>query len=172
MYERLVRSVKEPLKKIIGRSTMNAERMATVLKEIEATMDLRPITFVSDDPNEPRTSTPFHFLLGRETIGTIETLNRFNPIFGNDLTRVMKYREELLEKFWIKWSKDYLRELNSRQKWNKRNDSIDTGEIVLLSEDNCPIFYFAINILDRPPIAVDTKLHILSEDLHGSIRRT
>ena len=45
-WERLVRSVKRPLKKIIGRSNLTYDELNTILTEVEALINLRPITYI------------------------------------------------------------------------------------------------------------------------------
>jgi hypothetical protein len=47
--ERLVRSVKIVLKKILGRVTLDYDELLTVLIEIEGIINARPITYVYDD---------------------------------------------------------------------------------------------------------------------------
>ena len=51
-YERLVKSIKLPLKKIFGNAMLDAEQMATVLTEIEAQINSRPLTYVGAEPND------------------------------------------------------------------------------------------------------------------------
>ncbi|KRX34641.1 hypothetical protein T05_6672 [Trichinella murrelli] len=63
-WERLVRSVKNTLKKILGRTTLDEEELTTVLCEIEAKINARPLTFVGDDVKDADAQTPFHFLIG------------------------------------------------------------------------------------------------------------
>ena len=48
-WERLVRSVKIVLKKILGRATLDYDELLTVLIEIEGIINARPITYVYDD---------------------------------------------------------------------------------------------------------------------------
>lgn len=117
------------------KSSQIVEKMSTILKEIETMMNLRPLTFVSDVPDEPRPLTPFHFLLGRETTGTIvQTLNGLTPFVRNDLIRMMKYKEIL-----AKTVEGLPRAFNVTQKWSNRNDSIKLGDTVPRSEDNLEI---------------------------------
>jgi len=40
--------------------------------------------------------------------------------------------------FWNRWSKDYLNQLQQRNKWQKRGVSVQPGDLVLLREDNTP----------------------------------
>lgn len=51
-----MRSVKQPLKKSLGRSTLNNEELHTILEEMECIVNARPITYVYD--NEESVSYP------------------------------------------------------------------------------------------------------------------
>ena len=51
-YERIVQSVKVPLKKIHGKALLDADDLTTVLTDIEAQVNFRPMGYVSDDPND------------------------------------------------------------------------------------------------------------------------
>lgn len=44
-WERLVKSIKTPLKKELGRSTLDFEELRTVLVEVESVVNARPITY-------------------------------------------------------------------------------------------------------------------------------
>ena len=48
-WERLIKLIKRCLKKIVGRSMLALEELNTVLIEIEAVINARPITYVYDD---------------------------------------------------------------------------------------------------------------------------
>lgn len=64
-WERLVRSVKVILRKVLGRAELNFEEMCTLLTEAEAIINSRPLTYVHNDVNEPQPLTPAHFLVGQ-----------------------------------------------------------------------------------------------------------
>ena len=65
-WERLVRSVKRPLKKILGRSMLNFEQLRTILVEIEGVINARPITYVYDDQESISYAlTPSDLIYGR-----------------------------------------------------------------------------------------------------------
>jgi hypothetical protein len=60
-YERLVRTVKTTLKKILGKSILNFEQLQTVLCEVESVINSRPLTYVSEeDLND--IITPHHLI--------------------------------------------------------------------------------------------------------------
>ena len=50
-WERLVRSVKNCIRKTVGSSTLNFEELRTLLIEVEATMNNRPLAYLYDDEN-------------------------------------------------------------------------------------------------------------------------
>ncbi|KRX20472.1 hypothetical protein T07_8598 [Trichinella nelsoni] len=65
-WERLVRSIKVALSKVLGRCHAKPDDLRTVLCEIEARINDRPLTIVSDRPDDQLALTPAHFLIGRE----------------------------------------------------------------------------------------------------------
>ena len=67
MYERIVREVKRPLRKILRNACLNMDELTTIVIEIEATLNSRPLTYISeDDSGEPL--TPSHLVLGRRVL--------------------------------------------------------------------------------------------------------
>ena len=65
-WERLVRSVKNCIKKVVGHSTLNFEELRTLLVEVECTLNNRPITYVYDDENHVSYPlTPAALIYGR-----------------------------------------------------------------------------------------------------------
>lgn len=54
LWERLVRSVKVSLRKVLGRSILNFEELATVLTKVEALVNSRPVTFIYNNPKNHR----------------------------------------------------------------------------------------------------------------------
>ena len=48
-WERMVRTVKRVLKRVIGRSNLNYDELYTILTEVESIVNDRPITYVYDD---------------------------------------------------------------------------------------------------------------------------
>ncbi|KAL1233125.1 Interference hedgehog [Trichinella pseudospiralis] len=63
--EHLVRSVKTALRKVLGRTSLDEEELATVLCGIEAQVNARPLTFVGDDISYLNALTTSRFLIGR-----------------------------------------------------------------------------------------------------------
>ena len=65
-WERMVRSVKRCLKKVVGRTTLTFEDLGTLLIEIESVINSRPLTYAYDDQGGISYAlTPAHLIYGR-----------------------------------------------------------------------------------------------------------
>ncbi|XP_024940200.1 uncharacterized protein LOC112494270 [Cephus cinctus] len=63
-WEAGVKSVKHHLRRVIGEQTLTYEEMATLLTQIEAVLNSRPLCPLTDDPDDLTALTPGHFLIG------------------------------------------------------------------------------------------------------------
>ena len=68
-YERLVGLVKRALRKSIGRQLLDWDELATLLTEIEAIINTRPLTYVFEDFESGFSLTPAHFLSHHAHLG-------------------------------------------------------------------------------------------------------
>ena len=67
-WERLIGLTKSTLKKILGRSHATLESLQTIIVEVEAVLNNRPLTYFSADVNDSDPITPLHLLYGRSII--------------------------------------------------------------------------------------------------------
>ena len=65
-YERMVRSVKRCLKKVLRYARLSYEELLTYLIRVEGVLNSRPLTYVYPDQDEPL--TPSHFVLGKRIL--------------------------------------------------------------------------------------------------------
>ncbi|GFT55172.1 uncharacterized protein TNCV_1433541 [Trichonephila clavipes] len=110
-YERLVRSVIESLHKILGKALLCFEEMTTILTEIEAVLNIRPLSYVYEENDEPRPLTPMHFLNFGQNQPTYPVT--FAEILENastksSLLKRKKYQQLLLKQLWHRWKKTIL----------------------------------------------------------------
>ena len=64
-YERLVGLVKRSLRKAMGQRCFTIDQLITILTEVEAIVNTRPLTYVYDEIDSGFTLTPAHFLMSR-----------------------------------------------------------------------------------------------------------
>lgn len=101
-WERLVRSVKIILRKVLGRAKLNLEEMCTILTEAE--INLRPLTYVHNDVNEPQPLTPAHFLVGQRLTcmppKPFPADTHHPTVNKEEMTRRWRYRQRLMTSYW------------------------------------------------------------------------
>ena len=66
VWERLVQITRKHLKSVAGDGLLSDVELRTLLAEVESIVNNRPITAVSDDPDDCSALTPNHFLLQRD----------------------------------------------------------------------------------------------------------
>ncbi|XP_029158737.1 uncharacterized protein LOC114931013, partial [Nylanderia fulva] len=64
LWEAAVKAMKHHLRRVIGDATLTYEEMTTLLAQIEACLNSRPLQPLSDDPEDVAALTPGHFLVG------------------------------------------------------------------------------------------------------------
>ncbi|GFV25538.1 integrase catalytic domain-containing protein [Trichonephila clavipes] len=136
LWEAGVKSIKYHLKRVIGNTNLTFEEFSTLLTQVEAILNSRPLVSLEcdNDPDSLNILTPSHFLIG-EVITS-------SPEHTNDDKLSLRSRWDIVQKmklgFWRKWKMDYLSNLQNRTKWKSPNHNFKVGEIVIIKEDNIP----------------------------------
>ena len=68
-YERLIGMVKRSLREATGRKHFTLEQLITLITEVEAVLNSRPLTYVYGDFNSGFVLTPSHFLVSNRNLG-------------------------------------------------------------------------------------------------------
>ncbi|XP_072934985.1 uncharacterized protein [Epargyreus clarus] len=101
-WERMVRSVKSALTATLNEKVPAEEVLHTLLTDAEYSINARPLTYVSVDPNDPEALTPNHFLLGSSA-----GLPYMGPCNEAD-RRTWRTSMALADQFWQRWVREYL----------------------------------------------------------------
>ncbi|XP_041969837.1 uncharacterized protein LOC121726512 [Aricia agestis] len=135
LWEAGVRSCKHHLRRVVGNANLTYEELSTVLAQIEAVLNSRPLSPMSTDPNDFLPLSPAHFLIGRTlTSPACENLMEANTL---RLTRYQRV-EQMRQHFWSRWMKEYISELQSRTKWKANDDHLLPNTLVVIKDDNLP----------------------------------
>ncbi|XP_065092160.1 uncharacterized protein LOC135713002 [Ochlerotatus camptorhynchus] len=154
LWEAAVKTAKRHLFRQLGSTRLSFEAYYTILHQIEAVMNSRPLLPMSDDPNDLAALTPAHFLIGTSlqalpdpdlqhtSVGTLDHLQKL---------------QQHIQKFWSHWRSEYLQELMKDTKLAARNDEIQPGRMVILIDEMLPT--------PRWPLARITEVHPGSDKL-------
>ncbi|XP_066911588.1 uncharacterized protein [Clytia hemisphaerica] len=134
-WERLIRSARSIFSSLIYNHglSLNNEAFLTLLVEIEAIINSRPLTdTLSDDSELPL--SPINLLTMKSRV----VLPPPGNYSANDLYSRRRWRrvQHIANEFWSRWRKEYLQTLQRRSKWQHKIRNFSIGDVVLLKETN------------------------------------
>ncbi|XP_073950917.1 uncharacterized protein [Choristoneura fumiferana] len=132
LWESAVKSMKFHLKRVLGEQKLTYEEFITLLHQIEACMNSRPLCHLTEDPQDEYL-TPGHFLVGDSLISRPQTDSEHI-----NLPKRWQLVQNMNKYFWKKWSGEYLQQLQVRSKWRTPSKNIEVDDIVIIQEDNLP----------------------------------
>lgn len=136
IWEAGVKTFKYHLRRVIGRRILTADQLYTLVVQIEACMNARPLFRASDDPSDLNPITPAHLVIGRSTLQQPLTDNVID-MPDNRLT-VWGFQQKMFQQFWKSWKDDYIISLQKRNKWYNREQNLKPGDMVLIQHENTP----------------------------------
>ncbi|XP_044747143.1 uncharacterized protein LOC123308514 [Coccinella septempunctata] len=149
LWEACVKSTKFHLKRIVGNSHLTFEGLYTVITQVEAVLNSRPLSPMSNDPNDLSPLTPGHFLIG-EPLTTLPQ-DDVRHVASNRLSHFKNIQKQM-QHFWQRWSHEHLNHLQERMKWRQSTPNLETGILVLLKDDNtAPLCWKMGRIIDVFP---------------------
>lgn len=127
--------VRKVLTSVLHQQTLDDDGLHTVLCEVEAILNDRPITKLSDDPNDLEPLTPNHILLMKGKPGLPAGLFVKKDLYVRRRWRQAQYIAGL---FWKRWVQEYLPPLQERQKWSQPRRNFAPGDIVIVVDSAAP----------------------------------
>jgi hypothetical protein len=131
----------------------------TLLTEIEACLNFRPICALSNDPHESTYLSPGHFLIG-QPLTQLPSVD-YTKVKGNRLSRWQSFQQQL-QTFWQRWSSDYLHELQQRQRWSRSSPNLQPGDVVLIRKDNTTPLQWPTAIITAGHPGADNQTRVVT----------
>ncbi|CAK1583812.1 unnamed protein product [Parnassius mnemosyne] len=130
LWERAVRSLKHHLKRVVGDQKLTYEEYSTVLSQIEACLNSRPLCPLTENVEDLEFLTPAHFLTTNVGSTIIET--------PEDARTRWQLTKQIFQGVWKRWKAEYLTQLSSRSKWLRPRPNMKIGDMVIIQDDNLP----------------------------------
>ncbi|GFW04093.1 putative RNA-directed DNA polymerase from transposon X-element [Trichonephila clavipes] len=137
-WERLIRVLKDILKRTLGNAVLTYEELLTVLCNCESIVNSRPLTYVSEDSDDLIPLTPAMFMMRNASLDVTD-------LDLSDFVRFqkrVKFRARLLKDLRGRFRKEYLGLLV--QKAHKTTRALKVGEIVLIENPNKKRLYWPL----------------------------
>ena len=113
VFESLVTEAKKMLKAVVRKTGLTDDKLQTAVKEVEALMNLRPLSHEGADPQDEPVLTPKHFLVGQ--LG-----GQLAPLFTDDIVfnprNLWRLIQNLVKVFWKHGRVEFLSTLNTLKK--------------------------------------------------------
>lgn len=99
-----IKGVKQSVKKTVGRTTLDYDELRTAVVEIEAIINARPLTYVSDDEESLSSPvTPSHLINDRRVAIAPNNQHFEIVIVNKSLTKRAKHHQRFLQQFTSRW---------------------------------------------------------------------
>ena len=177
-WERQIRSIRQALDGLMHQAghQLDDESLRTFMCEAAAIVNGRPLTIDNlYDSGHPEPITPNHLL----TMKTKVLLPPPGRFVREDLYSRKRWRrvQHLVNEFWCRWRKEFLQNLQSRQKWVHPRRESQVGDIVIVKDENMPRNQWLMGrITDTFPsedgLVRKVKLIIADAKLNGAGKRT
>lgn len=133
LWEAAVKSMKYHLYRVIGNQKLTYEEFTTLLCQIEACLNSRPLYTLTEADTELDILTPGHFLIGGPIHSVAEPETE-----QIDIRKRWQLVRKMSNDFWKTWSNEYLTQLQSRSKWKTSQKDLQINDIVCIKEENLP----------------------------------
>ncbi|GFT01667.1 integrase catalytic domain-containing protein [Trichonephila clavipes] len=133
LWEANIKSMKRILLKVAKSAIMNFEELTTLMAQIEAVLNSRPLSPLTSDPNDLNPLTPGHFLTNCAISSFPEPYTASDSLSYHSRWKLI---QSLRDKFWNRWSTEYLTHLQTRAKWSVQNPNLMENQLVLLKDSN------------------------------------
>lgn len=135
IHEAAVKCAKHHLRRVIGSQQLTFEELATLLTHVEACLNSRPITALTDEQSDSLALTPAHFLIGEAIIGP---LMRDQTAIPDNRLRHFELIQKFAQEFWNRWSDEHVKAMLNRTKWCHSHENIKRDDIVLVLSEPRP----------------------------------
>lgn len=134
LWEAAVKSMKFHLRRTIGEQKLTYEQFMTLLTEVEACLNSRPLCALTEDIDDLDYLTPGHFLVN----GPLLSLPHGETNSQLNIRNRWKLVEQMHLHIWKRWSSEYLHHMQIRSKWQKPSKNLTKGDVVLVKDVNLP----------------------------------
>ncbi|KAM3938230.1 uncharacterized protein RB166_011994 [Leptodactylus fuscus] len=157
-WERMIgisRNILNSMLMDVNSSRLTHETLVTLLAEVSAIINSRPLVPVSMDPEMSTILTPTT-LLTQKTGNPLTISEEFTH--ANTYQKQWKRVQYLADYFWNRWRKEYLVILQGRRKWRQNKPNLKEGDVVLMKEPQAQRIDWPMGIVTKTFPSQDGKV--------------
>lgn len=143
--------VKTALQVVVGNQSVSEDVLLTVLVEVEGIMNSKPLGYVSSDIADPDPVTPNMLLMGRRDA----SLPQVAYLPGRLTKRRWRHSQTMADHFWSHFTRNYLPNLQTRQKWQRQNEDLTQGTVVMIIDQQLPRAHWPVGQIVKLIVSPD-----------------
>jgi hypothetical protein len=128
--------VKKTLARLLKEQSPKEYTLLTLFTEVENLINSRPIAWMSADSVDPPALTPNDFIRPSTFLGpSLEGQYEDRDLI---LRKQWRQAQRMADHFWQRWSREYMPNLNKRDKWTQDVRSVQVDDVVVVIDDQQP----------------------------------
>ncbi|XP_035220692.1 uncharacterized protein LOC118193680 [Stegodyphus dumicola] len=169
LWEANIKSVKRILLRVAKSAIMNFEELTTLVTQIEAVLNSRPLSPLFSDPSDLQPLTPGHFLTGSAMLSFPEPHTASDSLSFHSTWELLQRHQA---KFWKRWHSEYLNQLQNRAKWSSSQPNMQIGQLVLLKDSNSNLLHWPLGRIQQVHPGADDLVRVVEvKTSTGVLRR-
>ena len=154
IWKATVKSGKHHMRRVVGEQVLTFSTLATLMCQIKACLNSKPLTALTADPSDLEFLSPSHFLIQcLSFLVSEEDATNVNVPPGKRWLLI----SQLAQHFWQRWSTDYLTSWQPHHKWRQQHFPVAVGDIVLIRNE--------LTAPSKWSLARDTAIHPGSDSI-------
>ena len=139
----------------LGPGKLTHEVLTTLMAEVTAIINTRPLCPVSSDPDHPSILTPATLLTQKVGMPSVPP----GEFDDKDLLRCQWRRvQRLADMFWKRWKQEYISNLQTRSKWTTEKPNLQEGDVVLLKDSQAKRNDWPMGLITKTFPSEDSKV--------------
>lgn len=163
LWEASIKLAKRHILKSCTSALLNFEEMSTLLCQIEACLNSRPLTPISSDSTDLQALTPGHFIIGAPLLEIPEPSSPPKQLLLSSRWQLI---QNVRRHFWTRWSREYLPQLQPRAKWTTSTPDLTIGDMVIVRDIQTPPLQWRLGRVTQ--LHKGTDGHVRTVILHTS----
>ncbi len=156
VWERMIGIARRILEALLMKTPtrLTHEVLTTLMAEVMAIMNSRPLTPISTDASMPQVLSPAMLLTQKASVAPAPPGNfELGHLHKSQWRQV----QMLADSFWKRWKQEYLSTLQSRRKWTEERENIQEGDVVLLKDGEAKRSEWPIGLVTQTVASSDGK---------------
>ena len=156
VWERMIGVSRPILESMLSKvHNLTHDVLVTLMAEVSAIINARPIVPVSTDSDCPQVLSPSALLNMKLNTDQQSVDDQSMKILYKDQWKRVQY---LADQFWLRWSKEFLHSLQSRLKWQNSQPPLQLNDVVLLKDNELARNYWPLGRVSKLFPSSDGKI--------------